>query len=359
MKILFISPRYYPHGGGLEHVVKSVAKRLARQGRDVLVITGESDAPRLLEESVSGVQVIRWPVRSPGEAYYILVKRSELEKLIREEALKADVVHVHSVHTIFTVYVANAARRHANRLVLTSHYHGTGHTVLRRTLWVLWRRYAARTVRRADVVHAVSSYEAEILKKDFGVESVVIEHGVDEWVKSVEWKPEDYVLYSGHIERYKNIEKIARVVEVLGREYGMSYRLKISGDGPHKGRLIKYLERLDIEYEVTPFKPYSEYIEVLSRACLLANLSEREAFGLTVNEAHAIGVPVMVSKPWGRHFEKRPRTLVVDLGEGEKEVAREVVKFLEHVKHQPKPEIRGWNDAVELYIAKLYTSEPI
>ena len=41
MKILFISPSYYPHVDGVEYVVKSVAERPTRIGRKVVVLAGE------------------------------------------------------------------------------------------------------------------------------------------------------------------------------------------------------------------------------------------------------------------------------------------------------------------------------
>jgi glycogen synthase len=41
MRILFIAPSYYPHVGGVEYVVKSVAERLAKAGHEVSVISGK------------------------------------------------------------------------------------------------------------------------------------------------------------------------------------------------------------------------------------------------------------------------------------------------------------------------------
>jgi len=56
MKILYIAPAYYPHIGGLEYVVKSVAERLAKRGHEVVVLAGEPNAEKL-------AAVIRTPPR--------------------------------------------------------------------------------------------------------------------------------------------------------------------------------------------------------------------------------------------------------------------------------------------------------
>ncbi|AFL66424.1 group 1 glycosyl transferase [Desulfurococcus amylolyticus] len=62
MKILFIVPRYYPHIGGVEYVVKSVAERLVKLGYDVAVLAGEPGVERPVEEEIDGVHIVKWPV---------------------------------------------------------------------------------------------------------------------------------------------------------------------------------------------------------------------------------------------------------------------------------------------------------
>ena len=73
-----------------------------------------------------------------------------------------DVVHVHSVHSIFTVYagLVIASSSISPRIVTTPHYHGTGHTFVRRALWTFWRWGVSELLKRASAVHAVSKGEA-------------------------------------------------------------------------------------------------------------------------------------------------------------------------------------------------------
>jgi len=75
LKLLLISPRYHPHVGGVEYVVKSIAERLTRRGYEVVVLAGEPNVDEHFEEEVDGVRVIRWPTWSPGEAYHIPRRR--------------------------------------------------------------------------------------------------------------------------------------------------------------------------------------------------------------------------------------------------------------------------------------------
>jgi glycogen synthase len=75
-------------------------------------------------------------------------------------------VHIHSAHAVLTVWAAAAARRINPdvRIIFTPHYHGTGHSALRRLLWIPWRRYVAHAVETADAIHAVSPREAGLFK---------------------------------------------------------------------------------------------------------------------------------------------------------------------------------------------------
>ena len=84
MKIVQICPTYYPHIGGVEYVVKSVAERLAKQGHGVTVIAGEPSINTSCEENLNGVFIIRWPSWAPNNAYHIPKMRQELEIVFKD-----------------------------------------------------------------------------------------------------------------------------------------------------------------------------------------------------------------------------------------------------------------------------------
>ncbi|MEM3974827.1 MAG: glycosyltransferase family 4 protein [Ignisphaera sp.] len=354
MKLLYVAPRYYPSVGGVEYVVKSVAERLALRGHEVTVLCGEPGIGEPREEWINGVRVVKWPVWTPGGAYHFPRMRSALEQCLLDTAKESDVVHFHSVHSVFTVYSLSVLRNSGVHRVLTPHYHGTGHTFFRRTLWILWRRYVRRALASVDVVHSVSSYEKQLLARDFGVKPVVVEHGVEEWILDVPWNPSGYAMYSGRIEKYKNVHRLANIVKHLN-EMGLNLELKIFGEGSFKHKLKHYLDKLGVKYVLKPPQRYDEYINYLSRASFSGVLSEKEAFGQTVNEANAIGVPVVIAVPWGLNFRERTRTLIVNLSMSDEEIARKVAAFLDEAKKQPKPKVPSWSQVVDLYVKILYS----
>ncbi len=357
MRILFVVPSYYPHIGGVEYVVKSVAERLARKKHEIKVIAGESSIETPREEEVNDIQVLRWPTWAPSDAYHIPRRRSDLAETLRELAREADVMHFHSLHSILTVYSMKVAKDISVKKVLTPHYHGTGHTVFRSLLWIPWRSYIKSLIKLKDgldlVVHTISNHEAEVFKRHYGIDSVTIGHGVEEWLSDIEWKPHDYALYAGRIEKYKNVNRLANIVHEL-KNLGINLKLVVIGNGSYRKHLERDLRRKGMEYEIMPFQPYEKYIEYLSHAQFYGLLSQREAYGQSVNEANAIGVPAVIAKPWGLNFSNRRRTLICDLSEDYGSLVLQVKEFLSRVKKEPKSYIPSWSLIAEEYLSKLY-----
>jgi glycosyltransferase involved in cell wall biosynthesis len=353
MKILQVAPGYYPRIGGLEYVVKSVSERLVKFGHEVTVLAGEPNVDKPREEEENGVRVIRWPTWSPSEAYHFPRRRGDLEEILKELAKRVDVVHVHSVHTVFSMYSLSIVKQMNVRVVVTPYYHGTGHTALRRFLWVFWRRYT-RSMLKDCIVHTVSKLEARLVEKDFSMSAIPIENGVEEWVRDLKWDPQGYVLYSGRIEKYKNIDLLARIIKILNSAYRFDLELKIFGKGPYMEELKRFLEKLRVPYEIGDFKPFEEYIETLSHATLFGLLSEKESYPQSVNEANAIGVPVVVAKPWGLNFEGRKRTLLVDLNQSVEAIARAVYEFLKEAPQEERSLVPTWSEVTLEYLKRLY-----
>jgi len=353
MKIVQVCPRYYPHIGGVEYVVKSVAERLAKLGHEVTLLAGEPGIAKPEEEFINGVRVVRWPTWNPGEAYHFPKKRSELEKFLKELSRNLDVAHVHSVHSMFSVYSLRILKNSIDRVAVTPYYHGTGHTAVRRFLWVFWRKYVKGMLRNC-VIHTVSKLEASLVERDFGVKAIPIENGVEEWVRELRREPEGYALYSGRIEKYKNIDLLAKIVKLLNERYSLDIQLKVFGGGPYRDKLEELLKRLGVPYEIGDFKPFEEYIKTLAHATFFGLLSEKESYPQSVNEANAIGVPVVVAKPWGLNFEGRRRTLIIDIKQPLDMLVDEVYRFLENVHGEEKSFVPTWNEVALEYMKKLY-----
>jgi len=188
------------------------------------------------------------------------------------------------------------------------------------------------------------------------VDAIPIENGVDEWILDIQWSPSGYVMYSGRIEKYKNIHRLANIVKIINDNYELNLNLKVYGSGPYINSLNRYLKKIKIEYSVNPSQSFEKYVETLSKASLFGLLSEKESYPQSVNEANAPGVPAVVVEPWGLNFKERTRTLITKLSKSDEEIAKEIATFLEEARKQPKFEVPSWSQIVDLYIKSLYSS---
>jgi len=332
--ILLATPSYYPNIGGVEYVVKSTAERLAALGHETTVVTSDPKTDKPREEEINGIRVIRWPTWAPSGAYHIPRMRSQLRNLLRKLLRAADAVHIHSAHAVLTVWAAAAARRINPdvRIVFTPHYHGTGHSALRRLLWIPWRRYVARAVEAADAIHAVSPREAQLLKSHYPQASgktVVIPNGVEEDIFSHRWRgaDSDYMMYAGRVEKYKRLE----VAVDLARELGL--RLLALGRGPHREKLRRYARYRGAAVEFLDPQPRPDYMRLLAGARYAVNPSRHEAYSIFAAEALAMGVPAAVSPEVAENLQAE---------------AEPFRGGLVAIKHAP---ILPWNQIIPKYLA--------
>jgi glycosyltransferase involved in cell wall biosynthesis len=95
MKILFITPYYSPHIGGVEKHVKEIAKHITKKGPDVTVLTSKHDKKLKVYDVLNGIEVIRF--KYPKIKYLgLLTIWKELFKN-RNLIKSADVIHIHDV----------------------------------------------------------------------------------------------------------------------------------------------------------------------------------------------------------------------------------------------------------------------
>ena len=159
--------------------------------------------------------------------------------------------------------------------------------------------------------------------------------------------------YAGRVEGYKRVDLAMRVVAQVQRILGVKVRFKIIGDGPMMDRVRGLAKACGIELMHMGFLPRREYLRELARSSAFINLSRYEAFSIVTAEALALGLPVVIAKPWGRIFENY-RAYVVDA-----EDINEVVKALIKALTEPinvSAKIPTWTEVVREYMRKLYNS---
>jgi len=294
MKIAHVCPRYYPYIGGVNTHVKEISERLVKRGYEVEILTTDPSGILPVEEEINGVRVRRFKSWAPSESYYFSMA---LKRYLVENSENYDVVHTHSYHAFPSLYAAQAKGR--NKLVFTPHYHGTGHTFLRKLLHIPYK-YVAKTIfDKADQIICVSNYERQLITKRFKVSErkiVVIPNGVNlEEFTHLKKREKDYktILYVGRLEKYKGLDYLVKALRKLGK----GFFLEIVGGGPYKKSLVKLADRLGVRNRVRFYQdlPRKELLQRYADADIFVMLSKHEAFCISVAEALASKTPCIVA----------------------------------------------------------------
>jgi glycosyltransferase involved in cell wall biosynthesis len=287
MKIVQVVPRYPPRTGGVETHVKEVSERLVEGYHDVTVLTADDGRDVTTKENRNGVEVIRHAGFAPSDALH--VAPGILRTLRRYDA---DVVHTHNYHSLPVLFAAIGAGD--ARFVVTPHYHSGSASSFRNRLLSLYCPVGRWALRRADDVVAVSDWEREQLRDDFGIDTTVIPNGIDvERFRGAEPREEEqpYLLTVGRLREYKGIQHVIRALPDLPE-----YDLLVAGSGPYR----KELEQIAIQQGVEDRVRFLGYVDdddlpsLYAGADAYVTMSNFESFGITVGEALAAGTPVVV-----------------------------------------------------------------
>ena len=290
MKVAMVSALYPPQIGGVEKHVSGLARGLVRRGVGVEVFTHSLDGRRgaVVDD---GVVVHRYPALARSTAFPMAMA---LVRDLGSHAAGFDLVHAHNYHSVAPV-AASLAR--ATRLVLTPHFHDTGHTGARRAVHQVYRPVARRVLRSADSIVCVSSAERELLLARFGELAdrvVVIPNGIEaaEFEDVVPHPTAGRTILSvGRLEEYKAVDEILRALPPVDAQ------LVVIGDGPHRVALERLAADLGLQDRVQFLGsvPREALVRWMITADVVVTCSRREAYGLVVAEALSAGSRVVAS----------------------------------------------------------------
>ncbi len=127
----------------------------------------------------------------------------------------------------------------------------------------------------------------------------IIPNGVDHEVYdpgNVSKDERPLIVWLGRVEPYKHADLALKAFPEVLRTLPDA-RLVVVGDGTARTRLQRLAAQLGLEahVEFAGFVPSAEKVELLRRAHVLVNTSEKEGWGLTVVEGNACGTPTVAS----------------------------------------------------------------
>ncbi|WP_297506024.1 glycosyltransferase family 4 protein [Thermococcus sp.] len=296
MKILIVSPYFYPEGGGLERYAYEMALELKKEN-EVTVVCSTKNEPR--NEVLDGIRVIRrHPLFIVSNTPIKLSLPFELVSMVKRE--KFDIIIAHTPVPFYADVASLVAKLAGIPLVI---YYHVGK--LEKGLWLdkiarLYSQTLEKVTLSGAKLFAVSHYVARLLfEKGFNAK-VRYPRISGVFLSERPRYSGEYILFVGQLtraHRWKNLSLVldafAQFLKILPGE-----RLVVVGGG----ELLDYYQQLTkkrgIEYSVTfsGFVSDRKLVEYYKNAkVLVLPSSGNEAFGKVVLEAMTLGTPVIVS----------------------------------------------------------------
>jgi D-inositol-3-phosphate glycosyltransferase len=301
--IVIVTHYYPPHMGGIEMVAKQQAERLASLGHTVNVITS-----KVSDEEHSGIingvrvsRVLAWNGLEPRGVPFPILAPS-LWPALWHAIKQADVVHVHDATYLSSGVATFIARLLSKPVVLTQHVGLVQHP----TSWVMAaQRIMHRTLgtfvyRRAWVIFTLNDrVERHVADRGATAEHIrSIANGVDTEIfhpvsqekkrslrKKLGLSPDKPIaLFVGRFVPKKGFDKV-----MAARDN--SYQLVFAGGEPNPFT--------DDDVVLIGSLPQDELAEFYQAADVFVLPSEGEGFPLSVQEAMATGLPIIVAHDEG------------------------------------------------------------
>jgi glycosyltransferase involved in cell wall biosynthesis len=360
LRVLMVTPRFLPSTGGVETHVAEVARRLAKAGHDVTVLTTDVSGQLPAADRWNDVEIRRvraWPRKAD---YYVA---PGIVSAMRRGSW--DVVHVQSYHTLVAPLAMAAAWSRSIPYVVT--FHGGGHSsrvrnALRRPQLALLRPLLAHAARLVAVAAFEIDHYAERLRLP-RERFLLIPNGAD-LPKRVPRRPREpleppLIASVGRLERYKGHQHVlAALPRIL--EQRPDARLWIAGSGPYRDELVALARKLGVEERVevraVPPADRGAMAEELAQVSVVVLASEFETLPLAAIEAAALGCPVVVADTSGLRelAERGLARAVADVTDSE-QLARAVLEEIERPRIPPAADLPTWDECAS-GLADLYAA---
>jgi len=302
VRIVQVSPFFYPHAGGVESHVRALASEFAREGHDVTVVTSRYDPALPASESFEGYRILRATTRA---VWYNTPLDTGTGRLLA--SVPADVIHLHYPPPLTAFFAVRGLRGRTTPVCLTYHCDLYIPGPIGGLLTGTFRRFfLPPTFRRIDrfIVHtqsygrtstALRNRPLEVIPSSVDLERFRPDEDGSEIRARLRLEGKRVLAFTGRLVPHKGIDVLLHALAALPEDV----TLLVVGRGPTLPNLTSLAHRLRVEDRVRfcPNVSDEELPKFLRAADLFVFPSQNrlEGFGLAVAEAMAAGLPVVIA----------------------------------------------------------------
>ncbi|MGW5678489.1 glycosyltransferase [Streptomyces sp. NPDC003860] len=270
---------------------------------DAIRITADrfQDRPELIPVlDVPEGRVTRVPVPLTTRRHYatwVTLQEAALRKALPTGRIEAPLIHAHT--GIYGGYLATRLGRPDARLVVTEHSSFL-EKIFRQPAS---RKLYAEVLERADEFMCVSRHLRDQVVREFPQyegKIRVVPNVINFEQFSAEAQPSEKLLKWLYLGRLIPLKGVTTLFEAFAQvaEKEPEATLTMVGSGPLKADLLERAEELGLSdrFTILPAVPPEEVNALMHQYDLLVHASHAETFGMTVVEANAAGLPVLVTR---------------------------------------------------------------
>jgi glycosyltransferase involved in cell wall biosynthesis len=316
MRILHVIASLAPRYGGPSKVLPEMCRALAARGHDVEVFTTNIDGPSTLPVRVGVPQALGGATVTYFAAHWPRSYKASLglARALHDRVDSFDVVHIHSLYLFHTAATSLCARRRQVPYVIRPHgtldpYHRARHRGRKAVQELLVER---RNLDRAAGIHCTSLAEKSAIEPlRFRAPCFVVPLGVEvaepePTAASEEPAETALVTFLGRLTPKKGIDILLEAFAQIGSSRPDAHLVIAGPDDEGLGRrLHERARRLGLQSQVSLPGAVTGRAkdDLLRRSSVVVLPSRDENFGVSVVEAMAAGVPVVITSGVAIHHE--------------------------------------------------------
>lgn len=323
MRILHVIASLAPRYGGPSKVLPEMCRALTARGHDVEVFTTNVDGPTTLPvpvrvpQSLDGTTVTYFDVHLP-RSYKTSLGMSQA---LRDRVDGFDLVHIHSLYLFHTSAASFYARRYRVPYIIRPHgtldpYQRSRHRGRKAIYDLVIER---RNLDRAGGIHCTSLAEkAAIERLGLRAPCFIVPLGVDVAEAQQPGTLEDdgpsddeslgrqFVTFVGRLAQKKGLDILLDAFALVRSSHPSAHLVIAGPDDEGLGRWLHdhvHRQRLESHVSLLGAVTAEERTKLLRRSSVVVLASKDENFGVSVVEAMAAGVPVVLSRGVAIHQE--------------------------------------------------------
>ncbi len=291
MRIIQSNPFFFPYMGGIERVMHSSCKWLAKRGHDVTVLTAQLPGTPKEEETEDGYRIVRMPSKFYNiyNPPYVSTK-GVLEYLNNE---KPDIIN-HNYRWAFS-FDGDVVKYSGKKTYTCHNIWGEG-TGLQKIPSEINDKLFMKKLDAFDHVLAVSDWvRDDLIRRGVSADRVTtVENCLDELPELNDEKG-DFILNLGRMVGVKGLDYLVEAMRQV------DCKLIMCGRGPETKKLQKMISKYGLEdrVEIKGWVSEEEKVRLMGTCRFFVMPSIYEAYGIAAIEALSYGKPLVCTDVGG------------------------------------------------------------